>query len=270
SAFGEFVGDNPTSAARIVYYLKKRHTFGKMEMEILDPSGKKVASLVPGKSKGINEVLWNYSYKMPKIATAKTFTFGGFTTPTVPPGTYTVRLTKGKEVYEAALELVPDPESIHSQADRDAQHDSAMKLYNMNESLAYLIDQVDMMMEGASTAKGKNPSKKVMKLLDPFATELQSMKEELVITTGDNYVGSAEPRLREKIASLYGAVAGYAGRPSNAQIQNLKLLSSQLETAQAKMDGITERLSKLNAALVKEGLPEISYRSKEEFMEADI
>ncbi|MCO6493671.1 MAG: hypothetical protein J5I98_34945 [Phaeodactylibacter sp.] len=270
SAFGEFVGDNPTTSARIVYYLRKRHTFGKMEMEILDASGKKIASLAPGKSKGINEVLWNYRYKMPRIAAAKTFTFGGFTTPTVPPGTYTVRMTKGREVYETALELISDPESIHSQADRDAQHEAAMKLYNMNESLAYLIDQVDKMTEGAETAKVKSPSKKVLELLNPFAAELQSMKEELVVTSGDNYVGTVEPMLREKIASLYSAVAGYAGRPSNAQLQNLQLLSSQLEAAQAKMEGVLDGLGRLNAALSAEGLPEITYRSKEEFMEADI
>jgi len=270
SAFGEFVGDNPTSDTKIVYYLKKRHTFGKMALEIFDASGKRVADLPPGKARGINEVLWNYRYKMPKIAAAKTFTFGGFTTPTVPPGDYTVRMTKGKDIYETTITLVPDPESIHSDADREAQHEAAMKLYQMNESLAYLIDQADRMAEGAETAKGKSPSKKVVKLLEPFASELQTMKEELVITTGDNYVGSAEPRLREKIASLYAAVAGYAGRPSNAQLQNLKLLSAQLKAAQAKMEGMLGELAKLNAALAAEGLPEIGYRSKEEFLEADI
>lgn len=270
SSFGEFVGDNPTNSARIVYYLKKRHTFGKMAMEIFDASGKRVADLPPGKAKGINEVLWNYRYKMPKIAAAKTFTFGGFTTPAVPPGAYTVRLTKGKEVYETTLELVPDPESIHTDADRAAQHEAAMKLYHMNESLAYLIDQADRMAEGAETAKAGNPSKKVMKLLEPFAAELKAMKEELVVTTGDNYVGAAEPKLREKIASLYSEVAGYAGRPSNAQLQNLKLLSAQMEKAQAKMDGMMDNLARLNAALAAEGLPEITYRSKEEFLEADI
>ncbi|MCB9267569.1 MAG: hypothetical protein H6558_21300 [Lewinellaceae bacterium] len=270
SAFGEFVGDNPTSAARIVYYLKKRHTFGKMEMQVLDASGKEVANLAPGKSRGINEVLWNYRYRMPKIAAAKTFTFGGFTTPTVPPGAYTVRLTKGKEVYETTLELVSDPESIHSEAGREAQHEAAMKLYHMNESLAYLIDQVDRMSEGVETARGKAPSKKVLKLLEPFATELKTMKEELVVTTGDNYVGAAEPMLREKIASLYSEVAGYAGRPSNAQMENLELLSSRLEAAQQKMGGVLERLAGLNAVLAKEGLPEVVYRSKEEFLEADL
>ena len=269
SAFGEFVGENPTSAAQIVYYLKKRHTFGKMTMEVFDGSGEKVADLPPGKAKGINQVSWNYRYKMPKIAAAKTFTFGGFTTPTVPPGEYTVRLTKGKDVYETTLTLVPDPESIHTGADREAQHEAAMKLYRMNESMAYLIDQADKMIEGAGMARSKGLSKKALKLLDPFTADLQTMKEELVVTTGDNYVGQAEPKLREKIAALYGEVAGYAGRPSNAQLQNLKLLSSQLEAAQGKMDGLLARLAALNAALAAEGLPEITYRSKEEFMEAD-
>ena len=36
------------------------------------------------------------------------------------------------------------------------------------------------------------------------------------------------------------------------------------------MEGMLGRLSRLNAALSAEGLPEITYRSKEEFMEADI
>ncbi|MCB0374412.1 MAG: hypothetical protein KDD04_00680, partial [Sinomicrobium sp.] len=54
----QFVGPNPSDAARIIYYLKKRHTFGKMTMEILNDKGEKVATLSPGKSKGINIVNW--------------------------------------------------------------------------------------------------------------------------------------------------------------------------------------------------------------------
>jgi hypothetical protein len=32
----EFVGNNPSSSAQIIYYLKKRHTLGKMDLEIQD------------------------------------------------------------------------------------------------------------------------------------------------------------------------------------------------------------------------------------------
>ena len=74
----QFVGDNPSSAAQIKYILPKRHTFGKMSMEIQTMDGQKISSLSPGKSKGINIVNWNYNMKQPKVAKAKTFSFGGF------------------------------------------------------------------------------------------------------------------------------------------------------------------------------------------------
>jgi hypothetical protein len=57
---GEYVGDNPDRSAKIIYYLKSRHTFGKMTVEILDKDGKVIADLPAGKSKGINIVNWNY------------------------------------------------------------------------------------------------------------------------------------------------------------------------------------------------------------------
>jgi len=59
SRFGtetQFVGANPSRAAQIKYFLPKRHTFGKMSMEIQDMDGNKVSTISPGKSKGINIV----------------------------------------------------------------------------------------------------------------------------------------------------------------------------------------------------------------------
>ena len=78
----QFVGENKNTNARIVYYLKKRHTFGKMEMEIQDMNGNKLTTLSPGKSKGINLVSWNFTGSDPKMAKAKTISYGGFTAPT--------------------------------------------------------------------------------------------------------------------------------------------------------------------------------------------
>ncbi len=92
----QFVGGNKTNDAQIKYYLSKRHTFGKMTMEIQDMEGNKIVELGPGKSKGINIVNWGYTRKQPKVAKGKTFSFGGFTSPKVPAGTYKAVITKGK------------------------------------------------------------------------------------------------------------------------------------------------------------------------------
>jgi hypothetical protein len=60
---------------------------------------------------------------------------------------------------------------------------------------------------------------------------LTSLKETLVITTGDNYVGSAEPQLREKMADLYSKIAGSYDKPSNAELESLSVVEERFEKA---------------------------------------
>ncbi len=267
---GDFVGQNPSTSAKIVYYLKSRHTFGKMTLKIFDPEGNEVADLDPGKAKGINMVQWNYRYVMPKIAKAKTFTFGGFTTPTVPPGKYKVVLTKGKEKFESEINLIADPNSIHSDAERAAQHKTAMKLYNMNEDLAYEIDKVNTMTDGLKSAiEGKDIAADILSQIDSFNNKVEETKAAYIVTTGDNYVGAAEPELREKIASLYGEVAGYQGKPTNAQMANLKLLSGKLMKAMEDFTVIGKSFDKIQTVLQGLGIDPIKLKTKEEFLKSD-
>ncbi|MEM9686456.1 MAG: hypothetical protein AAF934_05990, partial [Bacteroidota bacterium] len=217
----EFVGPNPTSAAQIIYYLKKRHTFGKMTMEIINDKGEKIATLSPGKSKGINIVNWNYSLKMPKAATGKTFTFGAFTTPRVPAGTYKVVLTKGKKTYEHDLELTYDPSSLLSPQERISKNNTTMKLYNMTQELAYLVYEIDEML--AVSEKLQKENSRSRRSTAALIKDLNALKQTLVITTGDNYVGSAEPQLREKLATLYSKIASSYTMPTASELENLQV-----------------------------------------------
>jgi photosystem II stability/assembly factor-like uncharacterized protein len=265
---GEYVGDNPSRVAKIIYYLKGRHTFGKMTMEIFDKDGKKVGDLVPGKSKGINVVDWAYRLKTPKIAKAKTISVGGYVSPRLPIGTYTIKMTKGSNVYEHKIELKADPNSMHTDADRTAQYETTMKLYDMTEQLAHLVDQLDVMRDTTAARLAQNP--KLKKLAEPMLKEFDALKETLVVTKGDNYVGAAEPQFREKLASLFSQVSGYAGRPSNAQMASVKVMTDRFEEAKTKIEGFkTTQLPKLNAQLLKLKMQEIKLRSFEEFKAAD-
>lgn len=268
---GEFVGENPTSLARIVYFLKSRHTFGKMTLEIFDPKGNKIADLSPGKSKGLNFVDWNYRLKPAKVAKGKTLVFAGFSGPIVPAGTYKVKITKGAKVYETDLVLQADPKSMHTDEDRTAQNETAMKLYGMSEQLGYIVDQMDNIQAAAAaiTPKLSNPKLKKQFPIEAMLKEMTTLKETLVVLKGDNYVGAAEPQLREKISALYGEVVGYAGRPSNAQMANLKVLDDILSAAKTKMEGWRNKINALNPELVKTQLPEIKVRSFEEYKAAE-
>jgi photosystem II stability/assembly factor-like uncharacterized protein len=232
----QFVGSNKTKDVQIKYYLNKRHTFGKMTMVIEDMEGNQIAELGPGKSKGINVVNWNYTRKVPKVAKGKTFSFGGFTAPQVPAGTYKAVITKGKETFEHTFNLVYDKNSPLTEKDRELKEVTTMKLYDMTQELAYLVYELDEIMENANTAGDKKTAEK-----------LNSLKETLVITTGDNYVGAAEPQLRERMADLYSKVASSYDKPSAAELQNLEVISERFNTAKTDFAKLKDKYLKKQA-----------------------
>lgn len=232
----QFVGSNKTKDVQIKYYLNKRHTFGKMTMVIEDMEGNQIAELGPGKSKGINVVNWNYTRKVPKVAKGKTFSFGGFTAPQVPAGTYKAVITKGKETFEHTFNLVYDKNSPLTEKDRQLKEATTMKLYDMTQELAYLVYELDEIMENANTAGDKKTAEK-----------LNSLKETLVITTGDNYVGAAEPQLRERMADLYSKVASSYDKPSGAELQNLAVIAERFNTAKSDFAKLKDKYLKKQA-----------------------
>ena len=242
----QFAGSNKTKDVQIKYYLKKRHTFGKMTLEIQDMDGNVVTELGPGKSKGINMVNWNYTRKQPKMAKGKTFTFGGFTSPQVPAGTYKAVVTKGKETFEHTFNLIYDASSPLSPKERELKNTTTMELYNMTQDLAYMVYELD---EIITDAESKGDKKTLSKL--------NALKETLVITTGDNYVGSAEPQLREKMADLYSKVASSYDKPSSAELNNLKVISSRFDKAKGDFSKIKEKYLKKQ---------ELQFKSFEEFV----
>ena len=216
----EFVGSNPSTSAQIIYYLKKRHTIGKMEMEIQDLNGNKIITLVPKKQKGINVVNWDYNMKNPKIAAGKTISYAGFTAPRVQEGTYKAVLTKGKEVYTHEFKVVNDPKSAIVAADRLKQQTTTRTLFNMNEELAYAVYEIDETLKLLTQLvdKNKNFAKEGAKIKSAF----EALKFKMVVTTGDGYVGTADPQLREKLGELYATIAGNFTAPSASQLDNME------------------------------------------------
>ena len=125
--FLKFLQDIPIMILKIVYYLKKRNTFGKMEMEIQDLNGNKIVGLPVSNQKGINIVSWDFNEKGPKVATGKTLDYSGFTTPLVPAGKYKAVLTKGKDKFTHEFEVLNDPKSPIT-ADSRAEQRVATKM----------------------------------------------------------------------------------------------------------------------------------------------
>ena len=232
----QFVGSNPSTNARIVYFLPKRHTFGKMSMWVEDQEGNFISKLTPGKKKGINIVDWGFRSNVPVVAKGKSFTMGGFTAPRVPAGEYNVMILKGKDTFETKIQVEYPKNSVFTLSERDLQFKTTKKMYNMVEELAHMVYQINLYIDHAIKASEANP--KLKKKADKLIAELTALKEGLVITRGDNYVGTVEPELREKMADAYGAVAGYYGAPSETQLQNITLIENEMIEARKSFESI--------------------------------
>jgi len=261
----QFVGSNRNRNAKVVYYLKKRHTFGKLKMEVQDEFGNVVSELSAGKAKGINIVDWNYMMKAPTMAAGKTFTFGGFTSPRAPAGKYKVVMTKGKEKYETDLIVKYDENSLLTKEERETHTRVTKKLYDLSEDLAYQVYEMDEIMAFGEKIAKENPAMK--KMVDELLVEVNKLKSKSVITTGDNYVGAAEPELREKLAKLYSKVASGYTPPSSSEMKNLDLLEQQFNDGKNTLTSIKKGpWSKLTKQAEKAGVELPKMKSKDEFL----
>ena len=261
----QFVGGNKPTSARIPYYLKKRHTFGKMEMEVQDMQGNKIAPLTPGKSKGINIVNWDYTSSTPKMAAGKTLSYSGFTSPRVPAGTYKVVLTKGKDTYEHTIDVKYDENSLTTLSERKEQEQLTREMFNMVEDLAYMVYELGALQTKAQKVIEDQPKGK--KVAQQLYDELEALRKDLVITTGDNYVASAEPELRERMGDLYSNIAGSFGRVTAAQKQNLELISEEFSDAKKRYQTIKDKEGKkFMKFLEKNELEKPTIQTKEEFL----
>ena len=100
----------------------------------------------------------------------------------------------------------------------------------MTEELAYLVYRLDAYCEEMGSSQ-----KRLLK-------KLKALKETLVITTGDNYVGSAEPQLREKIADLYAKLASSYDVPSQAELDNLSALEKRFKRAKTDFEKLEGKI----------------------------
>ena len=234
-----YTAPNPNSGAKIIYYLKKRHTFGKMTMRILDDKGNEVVKLSPEKQKGLNIIHWYYRSKIPKIAKGKTFSFQGFSAPRVPAGIYTLELKKGKKTYTTQIITKYDKTPGIPLKDRKIQEKITKELYDMNEDLAYTVYRLDEEIKYVKYLKKQKSN--LNKKADKLIAKLNELKKSLVQTTGDNYTQTPKPELREKISKLYGNIVREYSKPSNSQMRNLEILKNELSSARNKFDNINNK-----------------------------
>jgi hypothetical protein len=265
-----FVGPNPTDEAVVIYYQKKRHIFGDLKIEVLDSNGKVVGTIPSSKRRGLNRATWPMRLKAPKVPRAASAAFGASIGPRLLPGTYTVRMTKDKQVYTTPLEVIADPRSKHTPEDRRAQFDLSMKLYDLLGNMTFSVERINRIRLALEDRAGRLPAN------DPFAVRLRAaaaavdvLRKKIVATTEGGAI-TGEERLRENLADLYSNVNFYEGRPSQTQVQRTDALAHELADTVRDFDAwLGKELAGINSELAKKKLETITPLTREEWEKSD-
>jgi len=257
----EFLGTSPGDGAVITYYLKKRHMIGDLKLEVYDAQGTLLTTIAGGKRRGINRVEWTTRSRAPRTPPGAGIiqSMGALVGPRALPGTYTVKMIKGKDTYTSSVTTVPDPASSFTAEDRLAQRQTALKLYGMVERLAYLVDAIVDAREQARGAAAAVPAKDPLrKRLDALVATFEQQRMALVSSQRGEGI-SGEEKLREELGMLYGNVNTFDGRPTPSQIDRMGVLEAQLTGALAAFSGtFTKEVAAVNALIAKQKIAAIT------------
>jgi len=254
-----FVGPNPTDGAVITYYQRSRHLFGKLTIDVLDSHGKLLDTLPASVRRGINRVQWSMRTKPPRVPPAAQIAGNSIVGPRVVPGVYTVRMTKGKDVFQTRLTVVLDRRDSFSLADRQAQFDAATRVKQLFSQMSDLVARINALRAAATAEATSLPaSDATRKQLARLGDQANAIRKKIVATTEGGAI-TGEERLREHTDQLYGAIMSWEGRPTDYQMAYLDTLSRELGDVQ-KAFGELQRgeLAKTNAMLKAHQLKQIT------------
>jgi photosystem II stability/assembly factor-like uncharacterized protein len=235
-----FVGDNPPSGLVITYYLRTRHIYGPISLEILDSAGKVVDTLSPSKRRGINRVVWNMRVKPPRVPRAAQIAFSSSQGPRVVPGTYTIRIKRGKDTITSKVEIKLDRRAKYSVADRKAQFAAVMKAHALFEDMSKLADKLDGTRGQVADRLGKVKDADLKAKLTDLSAKLETIKKLIVATTEGGAI-TGEERIREHLDTVYGALNGYEGKPAKYQVERVGVLRDELTDASTQFDDLVKK-----------------------------
>ena len=231
-----FVGQNPTGGAVISYSQRTRHLFGPIKLEILDGAGKLVDTVSASKRRGINRAAWTMQVKPPRVPRAAQIAFYATQGPRVPPGTYTVRLTKGGQAIDTPLEIGVDKRAPYGAAERKEQFDAVMRAHALFGEMSELTDRIDAARTAAADrAKALPEADALGKRVRGAVDRLDEIKRKIVATKEGGAI-TGEERIREHLDIVYGALNGFEGKPARYQVERIEVLRRELADVAKEFD----------------------------------
>jgi len=193
----------------------------------------------------------------PRVPSAASIAGGATIGPRVLPGPYTVKMTKDKNLYTTQLQVVADPRSKHTSADRRAQYDLSLKLRDLLGEMTTIVERINLTRLALDDRALKTDDAALKNRLQTASMQVDELRRKIVATKEGGAI-TGEERLREFLADLYGTVVGYEGRPSQTQMQRADALARELSDVSANFNAWTAReMNGINSALTQKKLEAI-------------
>jgi hypothetical protein len=286
---GQIWPDNPPSGATFTYYLPEEPS-GELTMDIMDSSGsvlRSYTSVQPEEtvafgaedrpqgseepmlptSPGSHRFTWdlqNEPLEPPEGAVTSWSFTGGVT---VPPGSYTVRMTAGDWTEQHGFRVLKDPrlESV-TVADLQTQWRLGGEI---RDSLATIYDQIRRLRRvrgQASTtatileADGVPIAGAVRVMADSIGGALNDIEVELINTNSQSRQDpiNFQPRVDHQYAYLYGFVTEPQGEPTDGATARLGDLNVEWSVLRVRLENVMNTLvAEYNAMLRGLNVPPI-------------
>ena len=253
-----YAGENPPGGAVITYYQRTRHLFGDLKIEILDPDGKVLDTVPASKRRGLNRVTWAMRAKPPLVPPAASVAGSSTQGPRLVPGTYTVRMTKNKKVYETKLVVDLDRRADYTAQDRQTQFDAAQRVSGMFGQISALMMRINETRGSAEAlmeqAKG---DARLTGQLKALSDKADGIRKKIVATKeGGDITG--EERIREHLDNLFAALLFYEGKPSENMMARADELQRQIDSTSKEFEALVSRdVPAVNQLLQGKDLPPI-------------
>jgi hypothetical protein len=250
-----FVGSNPPDAALITYYQQKRHIFGKMTIQVFDPDGKLLETLPANARRGLTRVQWGMRLKPPRVPPAVSLAGEASIGARVLPGTYTIKMTRGSDVYTEKLTVGLDPRATYTVEDRKLQLDAVRRVSAVLDDMSYQVARINSVRDALVQRAAK------LDASDPLRGQLTSLSARVddirrkIVATKEGGAITGELRLREYTTELYGDFVFYEGRPGDYQVARIDSLRRELDDVSHQFDGfVAADLAATNQSLAQKKL----------------
>lgn len=233
-----YTAGNKAILPAINYYLKQRSE-SSIKIEIYDAANKKIKDINGTAIKGLNKVYWPFNINPPKVAkggfvAGSSVLFSGFTAPRVPVGKYKVVLLAGGKKYEQLINIKPNDAKGFSAKSIDKLYQQAMRLYNVHEKLAVLVDTMDKTIATLTKIDNKTAANQTA------LAAIESMRKE-ILELERKTIFFDEFKYRRRLSDLYLEVATSLEPLSASKEGSIDLLEKEFMVFYNQFYGILKK-----------------------------